>query len=58
MDRYLTVAETARLLRTTPNRLYKSLSLKEIPSSIYGRFNRRILFIKESVINWIEGGVN
>ena len=56
MNHYLTLAETAELLRTTPNRLYKSISLKEMPASLFGRFKRKILFKKDALINWIEGG--
>ena len=54
MDRYLTVKETSKLLRRTPNSLYKSISLKEIPSNLYGKFNGKILFNKKAVINFIE----
>jgi len=56
MDYFLDVQQTAELLKTTPARIYNSLSRKEFPSHIFTRFGRKILFKKDAVINWIESG--
>jgi len=56
MSTYLNVKETADLLKTTPARLYNSICKKEIPTNIFVRFGRKILFKQDAIINWLEKG--
>jgi excisionase family DNA binding protein len=50
---FLTVAECAELLRTTPKAVYTLVERRHIPAVHIGR---RLLFNREKVIAWLERG--
>lgn len=64
-DDFLTVQEAAQLLRSTPKTLYTYLSntgkyngkpRKRLPKEIYRKIGRKILFLREELINWVLDG--
>ena len=65
INEFLTVQETANLLRTTPKTLYTYLSntgkyngkpRPRLPKSIYRKIGRKVLFLQSEVLNWVKSG--
>lgn len=64
-DKFLSVVEASQLLKTTPKTLYAYLSnsgkyngkpRKRLPKSVYRRIGRKILFLKDELISWVQDG--
>lgn len=53
---FLSVNETASLLKTTKKSIYAKIHRKEFPANTIKRFGRRILFVKEELLKFILKG--
>ena len=54
--RYLTIAEAADLMRSTPRALYNLIYKGEFPG--VHRYGRRILIRRSALIDWLESSVS
>ncbi len=50
---FLSVDETAKLLRTTKKSIYAKIHRKEFPKNTFRRFGRRVLFVKEELLKFV-----
>lgn len=50
---FLSVDETASLLKTTRQSIYSKIHRKEFPENVIKRLGRRILFVKEELLSFI-----
>ena len=53
MPPFLTVAETAALLRTTPKAIYAMLERNRLPGVV--RVGRRVLVKSATLLHWLDG---
>lgn len=55
-EQFMSVLEASSLLRTTRKTLYCYLSSKRLPAKLYRRIGRKVLFLKDELIQWVKDG--
>ena len=55
---FLTTAELADLLRTSPNAIHTARSRGEMPAVLGFRRGRRLLFRRSDIDGWVEAQIN
>ena len=55
-NEFLNVKETAEMLKIQDSTLYSYLHYKQLPENLYRKIGRKVIFIKQAVLDWFYSG--